>query len=150
GAASSSSREWSVPASGPAAAPASTRCPPEPRREGGDRHEVLRPPRPATGRPSAGVLARGRRAPGGGPRAARAPRAPQRTPVRAMSGRLGAMASPQLQIAQDETADALLATDPFALLTGMLLDQQFPMERAFAGPAKIKERFGGLDPAAIA
>ena len=60
------------------------------------------------------------------------------------------MASPQLQIAQDETADALLATDPFALLTGMLLDQQFPMERAFAGPAKIKERFGGLDPAAIA
>ena len=60
------------------------------------------------------------------------------------------MASPQLQIAQDETADALLTTDPFALLTGMLLDQQFPMERAFAGPAKIKERFGGLDPAAIA
>ena len=60
------------------------------------------------------------------------------------------MASPQLQITQDETADALLATDPFALVTGMLLDQQFPMERAFAGPAKLKERFGGLDPAAIA
>jgi uncharacterized HhH-GPD family protein len=32
----------------------------------------------------------------------------------------------------------------------MLLDQQFPMERAFAGPAKILERFGSLDPAAIA
>ena len=32
----------------------------------------------------------------------------------------------------------------------MLLDQQFPMERAFAGPAKILDRFGTLDPAAIA
>jgi uncharacterized HhH-GPD family protein len=56
----------------------------------------------------------------------------------------------RLQIAQDESADEVLSTDPFALLTGMLLDQQFPMERAFAGPAKIKERFGTLDPAAVA
>jgi uncharacterized HhH-GPD family protein len=32
----------------------------------------------------------------------------------------------------------------------MLLDQQFPMERAFAGPAKILDRFGTLDPAAVA
>ncbi|WHU48720.1 HhH-GPD-type base excision DNA repair protein [Gordonia sp. L191] len=56
----------------------------------------------------------------------------------------------KLQIAQDPTADELLSTDPFALLTGMLLDQQFPMERAFAGPAKIKDRFGSLDPEAIA
>lgn len=58
--------------------------------------------------------------------------------------------SPQLRIAQDEAADELLSTDPFALLVGMLLDQQFPMERAFAGPAKVKERFGTLDPAEIA
>mgnify|MGYP002718243956 FL=1 len=55
-----------------------------------------------------------------------------------------------LRIAQDETADELLSSDPFALLLGMLLDQQFPMERAFAGPAKVKERFGSLDVAAIA
>ncbi|MGO3327253.1 HhH-GPD-type base excision DNA repair protein [Gordonia sp. (in: high G+C Gram-positive bacteria)] len=55
-----------------------------------------------------------------------------------------------LQIAQDPAADELLSTDAFALLSGMLLDQQFPMERAFAGPAKIAERFGSLDPAAIA
>ncbi|AUH70208.1 MULTISPECIES: HhH-GPD-type base excision DNA repair protein [Gordonia] len=55
-----------------------------------------------------------------------------------------------LQIAQDPVADALLSTDAFALVTGMLLDQQFPMERAFAGPAKILERFGTLDPVAIA
>jgi uncharacterized HhH-GPD family protein len=56
----------------------------------------------------------------------------------------------RLTIAQDPVADALLSTDAFALLVGMLLDQQFPMERAFAGPAKIHERFGALDPAAIA
>ncbi|WP_132991850.1 HhH-GPD-type base excision DNA repair protein [Gordonia zhaorongruii] len=56
----------------------------------------------------------------------------------------------KLQIAQDPVADELLSNDPFALLSGMLLDQQFPMERAFAGPAKIAERFGTLDPAAIA
>ncbi|WP_279097518.1 HhH-GPD-type base excision DNA repair protein [Gordonia bronchialis] len=56
----------------------------------------------------------------------------------------------KLQIAQDEAADELLSTDPFALLTGMLLDQQFPMERAFAGPAKIRDRFGNIDPAEIA
>ena len=55
-----------------------------------------------------------------------------------------------LQIAQDPAADRLLTDDPFALLVGMLLDQQFPMERAFAGPAKILERFGTLDPSAIA
>jgi uncharacterized HhH-GPD family protein len=55
-----------------------------------------------------------------------------------------------IQIAQDPVADRVLSEDPFALLTGMLLDQQFPMERAFMGPAKILERFGTLDPAAIA
>ncbi|MEP6651678.1 MAG: Fe-S cluster assembly protein HesB, partial [Lapillicoccus sp.] len=44
-----------------------------------------------------------------------------------------------LHIAQDPAADKVLSTDAFALLIGMLLDQQFPMERAFAGPAKILE-----------
>ena len=59
---------------------------------------------------------------------------------------------PRLCIAQDDAADALLARDPFALLVGMLLDQQFPMERAFAGPALIAERLGTdrLDPAEVA
>jgi uncharacterized HhH-GPD family protein len=55
-----------------------------------------------------------------------------------------------IQIAQDPAADQVLTDDSFALLTGMLLDQQFPMERAFAGPAKILDRFGTLDPSAIA
>jgi uncharacterized HhH-GPD family protein len=56
----------------------------------------------------------------------------------------------RLTIAQDEAADEVLSTNAFALLAGMLLDQQFPMERAFAGPAKILDRFGTLDPATIA
>ena len=55
-----------------------------------------------------------------------------------------------LTIAQDPTADKILSEDPFALLMGMLLDQQYPMEHAFRGPAKLVDRFGTLDPAAIA
>ena len=57
---------------------------------------------------------------------------------------------PRFQVAQDPAADAVLGEDPFALLCGMLLNKQVPMEVAFAGPAKILERFGTLDPAAIA
>jgi uncharacterized HhH-GPD family protein len=64
------------------------------------------------------------------------------------------MATPvALHLAQDPDADALLSRDPFALLVGMLLDQQFPMERAFAGPYVLAQRLGtaaALDPAAIA
>ena len=57
---------------------------------------------------------------------------------------------PRLQLAQDPSADALLDDDPFALLVGMLLDQQVPFETAFAGPKKIADRMGGLDAAVIA
>ncbi len=55
-----------------------------------------------------------------------------------------------LTIAQEPTADKILSENPFALLMGMLLDQQYPMEHAFRGPAKVLDRFGTLDPAAIA
>ncbi|HEX2046863.1 MAG TPA: HhH-GPD-type base excision DNA repair protein [Acidimicrobiales bacterium] len=51
----------------------------------------------------------------------------------------------------DPPADELLATDPLALLIGMLLDQQFPMERAFHSPYDLKQRLGGrLDAEEIA
>lgn len=62
--------------------------------------------------------------------------------------RLDGMA--QLQLTQDPVADTLLSEDPFALLVGMLLDQQIPMEVAFAGPRKIVDRLGGIDAALIA
>jgi uncharacterized HhH-GPD family protein len=56
----------------------------------------------------------------------------------------------KLWLAQDPEADKLLAESPFALLVGMVLDQQIPLERAFAGPKTIADRAGGLDPAEIA
>lgn len=56
-----------------------------------------------------------------------------------------------LHLSQVTDADALLSRDPFALLIGMLLDQQVPMEKAFVGPFVIATRLGrDLDPADIA
>ena len=49
---------------------------------------------------------------------------------------------PDLTLAQDADADTVLSTNPLALLIGMLLDQQFPMERAFASPALLQQRLG--------
>ncbi|GAA2221227.1 HhH-GPD-type base excision DNA repair protein [Promicromonospora sukumoe] len=56
----------------------------------------------------------------------------------------------ELWITGDPDTDRLLSDDPFALLVGMLLDQQFPMEHAFAGPGKIRDRMGSFDVRAIA
>ena len=53
-------------------------------------------------------------------------------------------------ITGDADADRLLVDEPLALLIGMLLDQQVPMEWAFRGPARLKDRLGELDAAAIA
>jgi len=55
-----------------------------------------------------------------------------------------------LWITGDPESDALLSDDAFALLVGMLLDQQYPMEHAFAGPRKIRDRLGSIDPRAVA
>lgn len=58
--------------------------------------------------------------------------------------------SGDLYITGDAGRDGLLNRDPNALLIGMLLDQQVPLEWAFAGPATLQERLGHLDPARIA
>ena len=55
-----------------------------------------------------------------------------------------------LHLVGDPEADRILTEHPFALLTGMLLDQQIPMEVAFDGPRKIVERLGSVDPDRIA
>ena len=61
------------------------------------------------------------------------------------------MTGPAIPITGDDDADRLLESDPLALLIGMLLDQQVPMEWAFRGPATLKVRLGGsLDAASIA
>ncbi len=51
----------------------------------------------------------------------------------------------KLQLVGDPAADALLDDNPMALLIGMLLDQQVPMETAFAGPKKLHDRIGRID-----
>lgn len=56
----------------------------------------------------------------------------------------------KLNLTGDDEADKLLSDDSFALLTGMLLDQQISMELAFAGPKKIAERMGGFSVTKIA
>jgi uncharacterized HhH-GPD family protein len=61
------------------------------------------------------------------------------------------MPKPVLPVTGNPEADQLLVDDPLARLIGMLLDQQVPMEWAFASPLKLKERLGGtLDAATIA
>lgn len=61
------------------------------------------------------------------------------------------MARRTLYLSGDPEADALLTEDPLALLIGMVLDQQVPLEWAFRAPAELARRLGGpLDAAAIA
>jgi len=56
-----------------------------------------------------------------------------------------------LWLTGDPDADALLSSEPLALLIGMVLDQQIPMERAFKAPFDLRQRLGGsLDAASIA
>jgi uncharacterized HhH-GPD family protein len=55
-----------------------------------------------------------------------------------------------LYFTDDDEACALIATDPFALLVGFALDQQITVQQAFAGPLRIKQRLGTLDPKTLA
>ncbi len=58
---------------------------------------------------------------------------------------------PGLPVTGDPEADKLLVDDPVALMIGMLLDQQVPMEWAFSGPLRLREKLGGrLDATEIA
>src|SRR5689334_21926526 len=56
----------------------------------------------------------------------------------------------RLHFTGNDEADALLASDPMALLIGFALDQQVPVPTAFTGPLKLKQRLGTLDPGRIA
>jgi uncharacterized HhH-GPD family protein len=61
------------------------------------------------------------------------------------------MAAPDhLYFTDDDEACALIATDPFALLVGFALDQQITVQQAFAGPLRIKQRLGTLNPKTLA
>jgi uncharacterized HhH-GPD family protein len=52
---------------------------------------------------------------------------------------------PRMEWTGDAQADALVASDPLALLIGFCLDQQIPVEKAFLGPLEIRRRLGTLD-----
>ncbi|HMC51443.1 MAG TPA: HhH-GPD-type base excision DNA repair protein [Acidimicrobiales bacterium] len=59
--------------------------------------------------------------------------------------------TPSLALSGDAAADQLLSREPLALLVGMVLDQQVPLEWAFHGPLELKSRLGGrLDAADMA
>lgn len=56
----------------------------------------------------------------------------------------------RLYFTASDAANALIATDPMALLIGFALDQQVSVQKAFSGPEVLRERLGTLDPAALA
>ena len=56
----------------------------------------------------------------------------------------------RLYFTDSDEANALIATDPMALLVGFALDQQVSVQKAFAGPLALRERLGSLDASALA
>ena len=61
-----------------------------------------------------------------------------------------AIAAPdRLHYTDNDEANQLIATDPLALLIGFALDQQVPVQTAFLGPLKIKQRLGTLEVARL-
>ena len=56
----------------------------------------------------------------------------------------------RLHFTESDDANALIATDPFALLIGFVLDQQVSVQKAFSGPYVLRERLGALDPETVA
>jgi uncharacterized HhH-GPD family protein len=56
----------------------------------------------------------------------------------------------RLHFTDSDEANALIASDPMALLVGFCLDQQVPVQKAFMGPLVLRERLGALDAATLA
>jgi uncharacterized HhH-GPD family protein len=56
----------------------------------------------------------------------------------------------RLYFTDSDEANALIASDPMALLVGFVLDQQVTVQKAFAGPLALRERLGALDAATLA
>lgn len=63
---------------------------------------------------------------------------------------MSAAPSPHLPFTGNPEADALITTDPVALLIGFVLDQQVPLQKAFSGPLELQRRIGTLDAGRIA
>src|SRR4051794_14856002 len=75
-------------------------------------------------------------------------------PIRRISGRRAPHYDPRmpdrLHFTESDEANALIASDPMALLIGFVLDQQVSVQKAFSGPLALRERLGSLDAAKVA
>jgi uncharacterized HhH-GPD family protein len=56
----------------------------------------------------------------------------------------------RLHFTDSDDANALIASDPMALLVGFVLDQQVTVQKAFAGPLALQERLGAIDAVTLA
>ncbi|MEA2229456.1 MAG: hypothetical protein QOF04_3086 [Solirubrobacteraceae bacterium] len=56
----------------------------------------------------------------------------------------------RLHFTDSDEANALIASDPMALLVGFVLDQQVSVQKAFGGPLALQERLGAIDAATLA
>jgi uncharacterized HhH-GPD family protein len=56
----------------------------------------------------------------------------------------------RLYFTESDEANALIASDPMALLVGFALDQQVTVQKAFSGPLALQERLGSVDAATLA
>jgi uncharacterized HhH-GPD family protein len=56
----------------------------------------------------------------------------------------------RLHFTDSDEANALIASDPMALLVGFVLDQQVTVQKAFAGPLELRERLGAIDAGTLA
>jgi uncharacterized HhH-GPD family protein len=56
----------------------------------------------------------------------------------------------RLYFTESDEANALIASDPMALLVGFELDQRVTVMKAFQGPLALKERLGAIDAATLA
>jgi uncharacterized HhH-GPD family protein len=56
----------------------------------------------------------------------------------------------RLYFTDSDESNALIASDPMALLIGFALDQQVTVQKAFSGPLALKERLGSIDAATLA
>src|SRR5206468_4227006 len=106
-----------------------------------------RPADPARSRPSRGLRAGARPA----RRRARGGRSRDRPPGGAgvSKGTIGGVPE-RLYFTDSDEANALIASDPMALLIGFALDQQVPVQKAFSGPLVLCERLGSIDPETLA
>jgi uncharacterized HhH-GPD family protein len=56
----------------------------------------------------------------------------------------------RLHFTDSDEANALIASDPLALLVGFALDQQVSVQKAFMGPLVLRERLGAFDAETLA